>query len=134
MNILMATSLRMCESWKILLTLLININPPPCSRQPPILLSNSLPLVPPKLVKHVEEGLFIEMFELLLCVQQIGTVKISLLALSTSPLNSQTLQTGYTVLGINIANISHTAPNHIADLISYQRLTIQDSQDRCEEC
>ena len=38
---------------------------PLCSRQPPILLSNSLPPVPPRLVKRVEEGLFIEMFELL---------------------------------------------------------------------
>ena len=62
-NILKATGLYMCERWKILLTLLIKTLL--CSRQPPIMLSNILPPVPPRLVKRVEEGLFIEMFELL---------------------------------------------------------------------
>ena len=36
----------------------------PVKRQPPVLISNSLPPVPAELVQRVEEGLFIEMAEL----------------------------------------------------------------------
>ena len=106
------------------------LNKPP----PPVLISGGLPPVPAKLVKRIQDGLFVEMAELL-----PETLSSPEYAASEEPAGQkQKLREVTNIVdwvqcfGVFIAIISRKEPNRITDLIGYQNLIIQSSI-HCQE-
>ena len=104
--------------------------------QPPILICNSLPPVPPRLVKRVEDGLFVEMFELLPERLNSADFNAGDLApgIKNKPPEVSNIIDWIQCFGLYIAIISRTQPTRIADMIGYQSLIIRASQDCQEGC
>ena len=101
---------------------------------PPIMISCWLPPVPAKLVKKIQERLFVEMSEFL-------PDKLISVEYNTGEYHTSTQKQQHKVLsivewvqcfGIFIAVLSHTAPDRTADLLGYQQLIIQ-ALSRCQE-
>ena len=96
---------------------------------PPVLISGGVPPVPAKLVKWIQDGLFVEMVELL-----SETLSSPEYAVSEEPAGQkQKLREVTNIVdwvqcfGVFIAIISRKEPNRITDPISYQNLIIQSS-------
>ena len=95
----------------------------------PVLISGGVPPVPAKLVKWIQDGLFVEMVELL-----SETLSSPEYAVSEEPAGQkQKLREVTNIVdwvqcfGVFIAIISRKEPNRITDPISYQNLIIQSS-------
>ena len=101
--------------------------------QPPVLLSNSLPPVPTRLVKRVEQGLFMEMAEL--SPNYLNSAELNA---GNQPVSRKSLPEVLDIVewvqcfGIYMAILSRSKPKRIADLIGYQSLIIGVSQNCCE--
>ena len=101
--------------------------------QPPILLSNSLPPVPTKLVKMVKQGLCMEMAELSPSYLNSAEVNTGNQPVSRKPLPKVLdIVEWVQCFGIYMAIVSRSKPKRIADLIGYQSLIIAASQN-CRE-
>ena len=116
------------------------IPPPPSTgiptdkHQPPILICNGLPPIPPNLVKRVEQGLFIEMSELLperLCSAELN-LGDQAPGTKHKPPEVSNIIDWIQCFGLYIAIISRTQPTRVADLIGYQSLIIWASQHGLE--
>ena len=99
---------------------------------PPVLISNGLPPIPLRLVKHVEDGLFVEMAELLPSyLDSAGFNTDDQRTRKRPPVVSHTIDwVQYFV--IYMAIISRQKPKRVANLLGYQSLIIGASQD-CRE-
>ena len=103
---------------------------------PSVLISGGLPPVPAKLVKRIQDGLFVEIVELLL-----ETLSSPEYAASEEPAGQKQKLHEVTnivewvqCIGVFIAIISCKEPNRITDLIGYQNLIIQSSIHCQEGC
>ena len=97
---------------------------------PPVLISNGIPPIPLRLVKRVEEGLFIEMAEL-----HPSYLDSAELNIGDQPAGSHKrfpeicdIVDWIQCFGIYMAIISRSKPKRIADLIGYQSIIIGASQ------
>ena len=97
---------------------------------PPVLISNGIPPVPLRLVKRVEQGLFIEMAEL--HPNFLDSVELNF---GDQPSGSTkrlpeivNIVDWIQCFGIYIAIISRSKPQRIADLIGYQSIIVGASQ------
>ena len=99
-----------------------SISIPTDRHQPPILICNGLPPIPLRLVKRVEEGLFIEMSELLPKRLSSADFNAGDQAPSTKhkPPEVSNIIDWVQCFGLYIIIISCTQPTRIADLIGYQ--------------
>ena len=95
-----------------------------------MLLSCGLPPVPTKLIKRIQDDLFVEMFELL----PERLISADYNAGDGTGSQKQKPQEDLSILqwiqcfGIYIAIISQTEPERTADLLGYQQLIINSSQ------
>ena len=105
------------------------ITPSSCKTAPPIMISCGLPPVPAKLVKRIQDGLFVEMSELL-------PDKLTGAEYNTEEDHTSSQKQKHEVLsimewvqcfGIFIAVLSRTVPDRTAGLLGYQHLIIQAS-------
>ena len=101
-------------------------------RSPPILICNGLPPVPAKLLKRVEDGMYIEMSELL--PDHLSSAELNCSSQSTSSKSTlgevNNIMDWIDCFGIYIAIMSRSAPHRVADLIGYQSMIISASQKR----
>ena len=99
---------------------------------PPILICNGIPPVPARLVKRVEEGLYIEMSELL--PDHLSSAELNFSGHSTSSkpklIEVNNIMDWIECFGIYIAITARSSPHRVADLIGYQSLIISASQKR----
>jgi len=97
----------------------------PVKLQPPVLISNSLPLVPVELVQRVEEGLFIEMAEL--SPNALDSADLNMKKWLRSPKHLYVIPDiveWVQCFGIYVAIVSCSKPAHVSNLIGYQSLII----------
>ena len=102
--------------------------------RPPVLISNGLPPIPSRLMKHVEDGLFVEMAELLPSHLDSADLNIN----ERQVASCKRLPTVTDIIdwiqcfAVYMAIISRHKPKRIADLLGYQSLIIGASMD-CRE-
>ena len=96
----------------------------------PIILSCGFPPVPAKLVKRIQDGLFIEMSELL--PERLTSAEYnagdSAVAQRQKPQEVMSILQWVQCFGVYIAIVSRTEPERTADLLGYQQLIINSSQ------
>ena len=101
---------------------------------PPVMISPGLPPIPAKLVKRIQDGLYVEMSELLpdkLTSAEYNTGEEHTVT-QKQKLKVLSIMEWVQAFGIFIAILFHTAPDRIADLMGYQQLIIQASST-CQE-
>ena len=99
------------------------------------MISNGLPPIPARLVKRVEDGLFVEMAELLpsyLDTADLNTDDQHTRSRKRPPVLSDIMD-WVKCFGMHIAIISCHKPKCVADLLGYQRIMMGASLDCCEE-
>lgn len=99
-----------------------------------MLLSSGLPPVPIKLVKRIQDGLFVEMSELLperLTSAEYNTGD-STVVQRQKPQEDLSIIQWVQCFGVYMAIVSRTEPERTADLLGYQQLIINSSQ-HCQE-
>ena len=102
--------------------------------RPPVLISNGLPPIPSRLMKRVEDGLFVEMAELLPSHLDSADLNIN----EGQVASCKRLPTVTDIIdwiqcfAVYMAIISRHKPKRIADLLGYQSLIIGASMD-CRE-
>ena len=102
--------------------------------RPPVLISNGLPPIPSRLMKRVEDGLFVEMAELLPSHLDSADLNIN----EWQVASCKRLPTVTDIVdwiqcfAVYMAFISRHKPKRIADLLGYQSLIIGASMD-CRE-
>ena len=102
--------------------------------RPPVLISNGLPPIPSRLMKRVEDGLFVEMAELLPSHLDSADLNVN----EGQVTSCKQLPTVTDIIdwiqcfAVYMAIISRHKPKRIADLLGYQSLIIGASMD-CRE-
>jgi len=101
---------------------------------PPRLISGGLPPIPAKLVKRIQDGLFVEMAELLAetLISPEYTVDDQSTSSKQKPKEVTSITDWVQCFGLFIAIISLKEPHRIPDLIGYQNL-IMRSAVQCQE-
>jgi len=108
----------------------VNCQPPSVEKSPPVLICNGIPPVPARLVKRVEEGMYVKMSELLPAHLSSAEFILSDQSASSKPklCEMNKIMDWIECFGIYIAIMVHSAPYWVADLILYQSLIISTSQ------
>jgi len=103
---------------------------------PPKLISGGLPPIPAKLVKRIQDGLFVEMVELLAetLISLEYTVDNQSASSKQKPKEVTNITDWVQCFGLFIAIISLKEPHRIPDLIGYQNLTMRSSFQCQEGC
>ena len=103
---------------------------------PPRLISGGLPPIPAKLVKRIQDGLFVEMAELLAetLISPEYTVDDQSTSSKQKPKEVTNITDWVQCSGLFIAIISLKEPHRIPDLIGYQNLIMRSSVQCQEGC